>query len=50
MTNQEILEHEKAVFEHLITIGKSSELYSNQVKMYSAILRTYWAIERLTER
>ena len=50
MTNQEILEHEQAVFEHLTTIGKSSDLYSNQIKMYSASLRTYWAIERLTAK
>ena len=49
MSNEQILEHEKAVFEHLIAIGKSSELYSNQIRMYCASLRTYWAIERLIE-
>lgn len=50
MSNEQILLHEKAIFEHLLTVGKSSALYSNQVKMYSCNLRAFWAIQRLTEK
>ena len=50
MTTQEIKLHEKAIYEHLTSIGKNSELYTNQVKMYCASLRTYWTIERFIEK
>ena len=50
MSNEQILEHEKAVLEHLVILGKSSELYKNQIKMYSCNLRTFWAIQRLTDK
>ncbi len=46
MTIQEIGTHEQAVYEHLTSIGKNSELYTNQVKMYCASLNTFWTIER----
>jgi P27 family predicted phage terminase small subunit len=49
MTNREIKLHEKAVSEHLTSIGKNSDLYTNQIKMYCASLRTFWTIEKFIQ-